>query len=98
MLATHNYQPNDVWSVQNAKAKFSEFLENCLQSEPQIVTKRGQEVAVLVSIEEWKRLQTRAKPSLKELLLTDEARFDLPNVREINRNRSKRRDIPNFDE
>ncbi len=98
MLATHDYSPHEVWSVQNAKAKFSEFLENCLQSEPQIVTKRGQEVAVLVSIDEWKRLQTRAKPSLKELLLFDEHRFELPDVRELNRNRNKRRDIPSFDE
>jgi prevent-host-death family protein len=43
---------------------------------PQIVTKRGEEVAVLVAAEEWHDLQARARPSLKELLLSDEARTD----------------------
>ena len=29
------------WSVQDAKAKFSEFLDACLAEGPQMVTKRG---------------------------------------------------------
>ena len=86
------------WSVQNAKARFSELLETSIQSEPQIVTKRGQKVAVLVSIEEWERLQAQSKPSLKQLLLTNSARFDMPDMRQIHHNRVvKRRDIPSFD-
>jgi prevent-host-death family protein len=65
------------WPVQDAKARFSELLETCLEKGPQVVTKRGAEAAVLVSIEEWQRLQLAAKPSLKELLLSDVGRFDL---------------------
>lgn len=65
------------WSVQDAKARFSEFLDTCLSEGPQVVTKRGAETAVLVPLDEWKRLQAAARPSLKELLLSDEARFDL---------------------
>ncbi|WP_230660812.1 type II toxin-antitoxin system Phd/YefM family antitoxin [Psychrobacter sp. I-STPA10] len=85
------------WSVQNAKARFSELLDTCIHSEPQVVTKRGQEVAVLVSIEEWKRLQSQAKPTLKELLLSDTARFDLPDTRQINHQKTvKRRALPEF--
>ncbi|HOF52122.1 MAG TPA: type II toxin-antitoxin system Phd/YefM family antitoxin [Rhodoferax sp.] len=34
------------WSVQDAKAKFSEFLDACLAEGPQMVTKRGAAVAV----------------------------------------------------
>ena len=34
-----------------------------------MVTRRGVETAVLVSIEEWKRLQGSARPGLKEILL-----------------------------
>ena len=64
------------WSVQDAKARFSEFLDTCLSEGPQVVTKRGAETAVLVPLDEWKRLQAAARPSLKELLLSDEARFD----------------------
>ncbi|NDI84119.1 type II toxin-antitoxin system Phd/YefM family antitoxin [Undibacterium crateris] len=65
------------WPVQDAKARFSELLECCLAEGPQIVTKRGAEAAVLVSVEEWRRLQTAARPSLKQLLLSDAARGEL---------------------
>jgi prevent-host-death family protein len=65
------------WPVQDAKARFSEFLETCLNEGPQIVTKRGVEAAVLVSAEEWRRLQAVARPSIKELLLAPDARADL---------------------
>ena len=64
------------WPVQDAKARFSEFLEACLSHGPQLVTKRGAEAAVLVPIVEWRRLHAAAKPSLKQLLLTDEARSE----------------------
>lgn len=64
------------WPVQDAKARFSEFLDACLADGPQMVTRRGAEAAVLVPAAEWKRLQSAAKPSLKELLQTDAARTD----------------------
>ena len=64
------------WSVQDAKARFSELLERTLSEGPQIVTKRGVETAVVVPVEEWRRLQQRARPTLKELLLAPEPRFD----------------------
>ena len=64
------------WQVQDAKARFSELLETSLAEGPQIVTKRGVETAVLVPIDEWRRLEKRAKPDLKELLLSPEARTD----------------------
>ena len=64
------------WQVQAAKARFSEFLETSLTEGPQIVTKRGVETAVLVSIDHWRRLARRGKPDIKELLLAPEARTD----------------------
>ena len=64
------------WQVQDAKARFSELLETSLTEGPQIVTKRGVEAAVLVPIDEWRRLEKRARPDLKELLLAPEARTD----------------------
>lgn len=64
------------WPVQDAKARFSEFLEKCLTEGPQMVTKRGTEAAVLVPAGEWRRLQASARPSLKELLLSDQARAE----------------------
>jgi antitoxin Phd len=65
------------WPVQDAKARFSEFLDACMAEGPQMVTKRGAEAAVLVPVEEWRRLQAAARPSLKQLLLSDESRADL---------------------
>ncbi len=65
------------WPVQDAKARFSEFLETCLAQGPQMVTKRGSEAAVLVPVDEWRRLQIAARPSLKELLLSVHAQADL---------------------
>ena len=64
----------NVWPVQDAKARFSEFLEACLVEGPQMVTRRGMEAAVLVPLPEWRRLTEAARPSLKQLLLADTAR------------------------
>lgn len=77
--------PDFVWQVQDAKARFSEMLERAIADGPQVVTKRGKETAVLLSAEEWRDLEARARPSLKELLLSDEARTDdlIPQRRKI---------------
>jgi antitoxin Phd len=62
------------WPIQDAKARFSEFLDACVSKGPQMLTKRGAETAVLVPVKEWRRLQSTARPSLKQLLLSDVAR------------------------
>ena len=67
-----------IWPVQDAKARFSELLETCLRDGPQMVTKRGAEAAVLVSVNEWRRLQQTARPTLKQLLLSERPRADIP--------------------
>jgi antitoxin Phd len=63
-----------VWPVQHAKARFSELLDACQSECPQVVSRRGTETAVLVSIEQWRRLQAASRPSLKNLLRASEAR------------------------
>src|ERR1700737_1348864 len=77
------------WQVQDAKARFSEFLDATVKKGPQIVTRRGVETAVLVPIEEWNRLQRAARPSLKALLLAPGAPFDnlIPEERSLRRRR-----------
>ena len=44
------------WQLQEAKQHFSEVVERARQGEPQIVTKHGKEAAVVVSIEEYRKL------------------------------------------
>lgn len=62
------------WPVQDAKARFSEFLEACIKDGPQVVSKRGTQAAVLVPVDEWRRLKASARPSIKQLLLSDVGR------------------------
>ena len=81
----------NIWPVQDAKARFSEFLERCLADGPQVVTKRGAEAAVLVPVDEWRRLQAAARPSLKQLLLSDVARAAIPTRK---RGSARRRKLP----
>jgi prevent-host-death family protein len=66
------------WPDQHANARFTELLDRCLAEGPQMVTQRGTEAAVLVPADEWRRLRAAARPSLKKLLLSDEARAAIP--------------------
>jgi len=65
------------WPVQDAKAHFSELLDTCINEGPQLVTRRGVEAAMLVSIDEWRRLTSPTRPSLKSLLISNEAPTEL---------------------
>ena len=76
------------WAVQDAKARFSALLEASLREGPQMVTKRGVAAAVLVPVEEWRRLERTARPTLKELLLAEAPRGE---IRLLPRGRRRRR-------
>lgn len=66
------------WQLQDAKARFSELIDDAVERGPQIVTRRGVDTAVVVSIEEWRRTQSSERPSLKDVLLGPGPRFDIP--------------------
>ena len=78
------------WPVQDAKARFSELLEASLSEGPQIVTRRGVEAAVLVSVDQWRQLEQAARPRLKDLLLAESPRVEIP----VPARRSWRRPTP----
>lgn len=59
--------PDHAWSVAEAKARLSELIEQVSRDRPQIITSRGEEVAVVVSSEEWHR-KTNRSGSLAEFL------------------------------
>jgi antitoxin Phd len=76
------------WQVQDAKARFSELLNLALRNGPQVVTRRGIAAAVLVPIDEWRRLQESSRPTLKAVLLGSGPRFqDLVSERRTLRRR-----------
>jgi antitoxin Phd len=56
------------WQLQEAKQRLSELVRHARSDGPQVVTKHGEEVAVVVSIEDYRRL-TEELPSFKEFLL-----------------------------
>jgi prevent-host-death family protein len=66
------------WQVYDAKARFSEFLDATLTEGPQIITKRGVEAAVLLSISEWNHLKDRAKQSIADPLLDPSGPHEIP--------------------
>ena len=45
--------------IQDAKARFSEFFDACISEGPQVVSHRGIETAILVSLSEGKYLQSK---------------------------------------
>lgn len=56
------------WQVQEAKQRFSEVLRAAHDDGPQVVTKHGDEVAVVIDIAEYRRLTGR-KREFKDVLL-----------------------------
>jgi prevent-host-death family protein len=48
------------WTVAEAKAKFSEVLEQAHARGPQTITRNGRKAAVIVDAEEWERKTHRS--------------------------------------
>ncbi len=76
------------WTLQDAKARFSECVNRCLSEGPQLITRRGAPTAVLVPVAEWEHLQqSRKYKTLKEWLLAPTPKFEdgipLPERRSI---------------
>ncbi len=58
--------PDKTWQLQEAKAKFSEVVENALQKGPQRVTRRGKESVIVISETDY--WGVRKRPTLLETL------------------------------
>ncbi len=46
----------DHWQIQDAKQRFSEMIRAVAQEGPQVITRHGEDVAVVVDIAEYRRL------------------------------------------
>ena len=55
------------WTVAEAKARFSELMEQAETSGPQTITRHGKNAVVVVSAAEWER-KTKRKGTLAEFL------------------------------
>jgi prevent-host-death family protein len=45
------------WQVQDAKQRFSELIRTAHADGPQVVTRHGQEIAVVIDIADYRRLK-----------------------------------------
>jgi prevent-host-death family protein len=64
---TYPEVPERVWTVAEAKAKFSEVIDEAQSGMPQMVTRNGHPAVVVVSAEEWAR-KTKRRGSLVDFL------------------------------
>jgi prevent-host-death family protein len=78
------------WQVQEAKQRFSEVLR-AAESAPQIVTKHGEEVAVIIDIAEYRRLRGEKMSFIDYLRAGPKLDVDLAEL--IDRPRETPRDI-----
>ncbi len=49
------------WQLQTAKNRFSEVVDRAIDQGPQVITRRGSDAVVVISIEEYRRLRRPAK-------------------------------------
>jgi prevent-host-death family protein len=57
------------WQVQEAKARLSELIEKARTEGPQTITKHGSEAAVVLSMDEYRRLSKRGSEDFVDWLL-----------------------------
>ena len=69
------------WQLQEAKSRFSELIDDTVEKGPQVVTRRGIDTAVVVSIEEWRKLNDEKQVNWKDVLLGPGPRFSIPFLR-----------------
>jgi prevent-host-death family protein len=65
-----------VWPLQDAKQQLSRVVDMALQDGPQTITRHGNEVAVVVAADAWRRLTGRSPPSLRDVLLASAGQGD----------------------
>lgn len=80
------------WQLQEAKQRFSEVVREAETNGPQVVTRHGRDVVVVVAAEEFRRLRA-ARPSFNEFLLSGPGSDDL----DIRRDRHPARPVDLID-
>jgi len=76
----------EIWTLQDAKNRFSAVVDAALEGRPQLVTRRGKPVTVVLAATDYERLkqlETLHQPSLTQLLLAlpqDDEAFTTPEL------------------
>jgi prevent-host-death family protein len=75
------------WQLQHAKNRFSEVVNQALEQGPQVITRRGTQAVVVLSVEDYQRL-CKPKRNLVEFFSDSplaEAELDLKRSRDRGR-------------
>lgn len=75
------------WQVQEAKQRFSELIRAAHADGPQVVTRHGEEIAVVIDIAEYQRMKS-GTAEFKDYLRSGHAFEDLDLSRSTERPRS----------
>ena len=59
------------WQVQEAKQRFSELVRRTLEEGPQVVTRHGEEVVVVVAADEYRRSQPPERDFARRVIAVD---------------------------
>lgn len=71
------------WQVQDAKQKFSELVRKAVHEGPQVVTRHGEAVVVMISVETYRKLSGNGNDFKAFLLSSPEATdLELERLRE----------------
>ena len=52
-------KPHHTWQIKDARANFSVMVDRAVSEGPQIVTRHGKKMVVVVAAEEWERREQR---------------------------------------
>lgn len=79
----------NVWQLQEAKNKFSNLVDRARHDGPQVVTKHGRESVVIISIEDYQKLNRPASDLISFFKQSPLSGINL----DLKRNKSASRDI-----
>jgi prevent-host-death family protein len=57
-------RPPRKWALQDAKNRFSEVVDAAVRGEPQVVTRRGVDTAVIIAYDQYAAMTAESKPRL----------------------------------
>jgi antitoxin Phd len=82
-----------LWPVQDARARLSQLIDEALAGRPQRISRRGKEVAVVISAAEYERLVTPRQSLLEFFRNSPLAEVMAENELDFERDRAPIRDL-----
>jgi prevent-host-death family protein len=89
IMSQPNELPNDSWPLAKAKAHLTQLVDAALAGTPQVITRHGEDVAIVLATKQYAEIVARQSSIVEFFTQSPLAGLDL----EIERNRSGSRTI-----